>query len=254
LPQVATGEAVHSPRGSGMPDPTGAHDPALPATLQAWQEPHAASEQHTLSTQLPLWHCGPAVQACPTAFRSPHAPLAPQVLGDAQCEGMVHVVRHAPAAASQTKGAQDCTSPGTQAPLPSQVGASTTLAPSTAQVWAPHGVLAGCLRQAPAPSHLPSKPQLIADSVRHVLRGSGVPAVTGAQAPSEPMTLHAWQGPQVMAWQQTPSVQLPLAHSEAARHAAPGGRSPHEPPTHTLGGEQSMSLPHAAKQVLPLQR
>jgi hypothetical protein len=41
-----------------------------------------------------------------------------------------------------------------------------------------------------------------------------------AQVPA-PLTLHDWQAVQLDVVQQTPSVQLPLAHWFAAPHAAP---------------------------------
>jgi hypothetical protein len=95
-PQVDAGAAVHIPRGSTAPGGTGWHDPALPATLQAWQEPHAICAQQTPSTQKPLAHSGPAPQPAPTGL-SPQLPAA-QTFGLMQSVLPAQVVLHALAA------------------------------------------------------------------------------------------------------------------------------------------------------------
>jgi hypothetical protein len=110
------------------------------------------------------------------------------------------------------------------------------------------------LRQLPDPSQVPSVAQVAAGCAAQVPRGSIVPAATGAQVPIDPGTLQALQGLQLIAWQQTPSRQLPVAHSEDLAQAAPVARRTQEPPTHTAGAAQSPSPPQAAKQVGPLHR
>jgi hypothetical protein len=51
VPQLGERLSTQTPFGSGVPAPRGAHIPALPDTLQAWQEPQLALLQQTLSTQ-----------------------------------------------------------------------------------------------------------------------------------------------------------------------------------------------------------
>jgi hypothetical protein len=51
VPQLGAPLSVHTPFGSAAPAAIGAHVPALPLTLHAWQDPHAALPQHTPSTQ-----------------------------------------------------------------------------------------------------------------------------------------------------------------------------------------------------------
>jgi hypothetical protein len=102
-------------------------------------------------------------------------------------------------------------------------------------------------RHAPAPSHVPSNPQLSVDSCMHSLPGS-VPAVTGRHRPSAaPVSApaHALQPPVHAVSQQTPSTQLPLAHSEPALHTVPlvlGAT--HTLPTQAPPGAQSVTDVH----------
>ena len=65
----------------------------------------------------------------------------------------------------------------------------------------------------------------------------GLPGeVTGtvSQVPTEPETLHAWQGPAVHAvLQQTPLEQYPVSHWSAAAHAVPLAKRPEQTPMET---------------------
>jgi hypothetical protein len=85
-------------------------------------------------------------------------------------------------------------------------------------------VLPDChLRQAPAPSHWPSSPQVETSSAVHSPSGS-VPAVTARQRPLAAPVLafaQALQAPLHADSQQTPSTQLPVVHSTELAHAAP---------------------------------
>jgi hypothetical protein len=72
--------------------------------------------------------------------------------------------------------------------------------------------------QAPA-VQAPVFPQVVVMVQR--LCGSAVPSVTTLQAPALPETLQDWQVGQLELLQQTPSVQLALAHSWFARQATP---------------------------------
>jgi hypothetical protein len=110
------------------------------------------------------------------------------------------------------------------------------------------------LRQAPAPSHTPSSPQLSGAVAVQRPRGSATPAATKLHSPAAAGRLQDWQVPQLAASQQTPSVQKPLAHSLPALQGVPPPRSRQVPPWQTLGAWQSSSRPQAVKQLVPLQR
>jgi hypothetical protein len=79
----------------------------------------------------------------------------------------------------------------------------------------------------------------------HVPCGSAARAGTAAQRPFDPVRLQALQTPQLPDSQQTPSVQLPLAHSFERLQAVPFGFKPQAPPRQTFGTRQ---------QLLPLHR
>jgi len=55
-PHAAAPLSMQTPLGSAEPAASGEQVPALPATLQAWQEPQVALPQQTPSTQLPVPH------------------------------------------------------------------------------------------------------------------------------------------------------------------------------------------------------
>jgi hypothetical protein len=67
LPFVPHDEAPmvgQNDEGAAVPAATGVQAP-VPERLQAWQGAQAAEPQQTPSTQLPLMHCPPVVQARP---------------------------------------------------------------------------------------------------------------------------------------------------------------------------------------------
>jgi hypothetical protein len=118
----------------------------------------------------------------------------------------------------QTNGAQGSEDPAMHVPTPSHFDASRRVEP--VQLPVAQTVPCAYLRQAPAPSHRPSLPQLVALSSAHSLPGS-VPAGTGEHMPNLPAMLQAWQGPAQAPSQQTPSTQRPFAHSPPAVQSAP---------------------------------
>jgi hypothetical protein len=71
-------------------------------------------------------------------------------------------------------------------------------------------------------SHAPEtqKPVLPQTPFAAQFGGSAAPLGTFAHVPA-PFTLHDWQAAQLAVLQQTPSVQLPAAHSFAVPHALP---------------------------------
>ena len=97
-------------------------------------------------------------------------------------------------------------------PVPLQVLGGVYVA--TEHDWPTQIVPAEYNRQAPAPSHMPSFPQVEVASCAHSLSGS-VPAAIGKQEPFAPPVLvfeQAEQRPEHADSQQTPSTQKALAH------------------------------------------
>lgn len=64
----------HAPAAQTVPAGSGAHEPALPARLQAAQAPQGPPAQQTPSVHIPLAHSGPAAHAVPFGLRLPQAP------------------------------------------------------------------------------------------------------------------------------------------------------------------------------------
>jgi hypothetical protein len=77
VPHVEAACVAHTPFGSVTPAATGAHVPALPATLHARHDPQVAVPQQTPSTQWPVPHWLFAVQAVPCASLGRQLPAAP---------------------------------------------------------------------------------------------------------------------------------------------------------------------------------
>jgi hypothetical protein len=81
--------------------------------------------------------------------------------------------------------------------------------------------------------------------------GSDMPAGMGVQVPTEPASAQLWQAPQATL-QQTPSAQVPLAHSEPWVQGAPGFFFPHwfirqgEPAAHWAASEHELKQSAAA--------
>jgi hypothetical protein len=78
------------------------------------------------------------------------------------------------------------------------------------------------LRQAPAPSHVPSRPQVDGSEAGQTpALGGAPPAGTNAQIPGAPAVLHDLHVSVHALLQQTPSTQNPLAQSPSHPQAAP---------------------------------
>ena len=108
--------------------------------------------------------------------------------------------------------------PGLQRPAPSHTCAPTTASPS--QLPALHGVPAAYLRQPPAPSQVPSSPQVLAMLAAHVLAPRGLPPVSmPTQVPADASAAHVMQPSVQAVLQQIPSTQKPLAQSLAHAQA-----------------------------------
>ena len=129
--------------------------------------------------------------------------------------------------------------PAAQVPLPLQVGIGSSVA--VVQLATPHWVPAPQLRQAPAPSQVPSSPQLVGAEALQSLRTS-VPETAGVQCPTVPTPLQFSQ--------QTPSTQNPLWQSPFPVQAMPFAWTATQwPPEQKLPAVQSMLLVQALRQV-----
>jgi hypothetical protein len=102
------------------------------------------------------------------------------------------------------------------APLQKPTGVSIEVM----HVAVPHDVAVDAFRQAPAPSHVPTKPHGGLGAQRPC--GSAASADTSLHVPSRPAMLHAWHVPQLAVAQQTPSThELPVRQSSSSAHASP---------------------------------
>jgi hypothetical protein len=137
-----------------------------------------------------------------------------------QLASVVQLVRQAVPPALHWYALHDVCVPPPQVPAPSQVEA--VLAVPLAQPAAWQTVPAAYLRQAPAPSHRPSLPQLETGSASQSLCGS-VPAAADVHCPSLPTPAQVWQVPLHAVWQQTPSTQKPLMQAALLVQAVPFG-------------------------------
>jgi hypothetical protein len=173
-----------------------------------------------------------------------------QTLGATQSASAVQLVRHAPSPPHEY-GAHETGSAVRQTPAPLQVRAGVAVDPVHAP--AAQAVAPEYCRHAPAPSHIPSLPQVIAPWSAHCASGS-LPLGTSMHSPSLPAIAHDLHVPAHAALQQTPCAQIADAHSSPAVHGAPGGFGPQLPFTHAAPATQSApvvqldrhfpSLPH----------
>jgi hypothetical protein len=212
----------------------------VPVALQARQAPQLALLQQKPSVQdRPVEHWSLVAQGAPAGFL-PHT-LPTQVLGATQSALVWQVSRQA--VPSHMNGEQGRVVPPTlHRPLPLQVFASVSVEPAAGHMGGAHWVPATCLRHAPAPSHLPSLPQVEAGDTPHVPLGSVAPAPTGEQVPSVADSRHETHGPSHAVLQQTLSRgehTRPAPHSAVALHCAPLGLRPHDPLMHVALGAQS---------------
>ena len=145
--------------------------------------------------------------------------------------------------------------PEAHVPLPSQWLAKTAVFPE--QEAPTHVVPAGQSRHAPAPSQLPSAPQVFCVMAVHSLSGS-TPAEMNPQAPSRPApflaVVQAWHVPVHAVSQQTPSAQWPLAQSVSTLQPRPLAFTPHEPLLQGMGALHCAELVQLVKHAVAPQR
>jgi hypothetical protein len=216
-PQVDAGLFTQTPWGSAAPSVVGEQVPIRPDCAQLTQGPMQAVLQQMPSAQKPEAHCDPALQRAPVGL-GPQLPFTH--FEPTQSPSELQVAAQVPVVVSQLNGAQMTVGPAVQVPCPSQTRPPPTAAPVQDPGW--QVVPTTKLRQAPAPSHVPSKPQLEGSEAGQTAALRGVPpAGTNAQIPGAPAVLHDLHvSPQALL-QQTPSTQNPLAQSPSHPQAAP---------------------------------
>jgi len=174
-------------------DPVSAHDAQLPAQAVA---------QQTFCAQL-LWrHWLAVVHAWPSGSLPQLVPT--QLFGDTQSAVLPQVILQAGAvggaAGSQMYGSQSEVVTDLHTPAPSHRRGGVSVEPT--QLGVAHWVVLAQNRQAPAPLHMPSVPQVVETVVAHCEGGFGaVPLATLLQVPSLPEVAHDLQVP-VQAWSQ----------------------------------------------------
>jgi len=258
LPQGAA--AAHWPEGAVVPAAIAAQVPRLPVRLQALQVPQGPVPQQTPSVQKPLMHWLAVVQACPLGL-SAQLLLVPepwQVVGATQSVSAVQVVLQTLLVVSQTKlPAQVVGVAAAQVPAPVQCETGVKVEPA-GQVAVPQATPVPACSHAPLPLQAPVLPQGAVLLTAHRPCGSAALAATGAQVPGLLATLQAWQVPQTLVLQHTPSTQLsPVKQSVVAVQACPSRfKFPHRLVfgSQMVGDWQSASTVHAALQAVdPLQ-
>jgi hypothetical protein len=130
-----------------------------------------------------------------------------------QSRSLLHVVLHV--TLPQAYAPQLIVPVWLQVPVPEQCEGGWWVVPEHDSA-APHSFDDGCCWQAPATQ----TPVLPHSPAATQFGGSAVLSATFEHVPL-PLSAHDWQMPQLEVVQQTPSVQLPTAHSFAAEHAAP---------------------------------
>ena len=180
----------------------------------------------------------------PPVPAGPHT-FAVQTLGARQSASVVQLVRQAPLA-PHAYGLHDTGSPIRHTPAPLQVRVGVAIAP--VHTAGAHTVAPAWKRHAPAPSQVPSVPQVAPPWSLHWSSGS-VPLAALMHCPSLPAIAHDLQVPVHAVAQQTFCAQIVDAHSLPAVQAAPGGFGPQLPATHAAPATQSAAVAHVARHL-----
>jgi hypothetical protein len=188
--------AGQTPRGS-VPAGANEHLPFDAESAQYWHVPVHPVSQHTLSTQwglpsVPFWQSASVVQVDPSGFFPHDVPL--QKLPPEHSEFDVHDGQQT-LASLHKYGAHVIVLPAVHVPLPSQVESDVTMFVPALQEPGWHTVPSAHLWQAPAPSQVPSRWQvLFASGPQLGWPAAGIePAGADEQVPSLPLTLQALQ-------------------------------------------------------------
>jgi hypothetical protein len=234
--------------GSGLLAGTLVHDPIVPASAHDLHALAQAVAQQTPWAQLPDAHSVRSEQKAPFGFLPHEFPT--HTLPVEQFWSCVQAPKHL--LPLQAKGTQDSASGATQVPVVLQVDGGVYLLLS--QCSAAQTVPGRYRRQVPAPSHFPSKPQVDAGSVEHMLRGSSLPFATGVQVPRDDASAQLRQRPAQVWSQQTLSMQWLLAHSSAPTHGWPFVFLPQLPFWQACPAMQSLLLAQRLMQAPSTQR
>jgi hypothetical protein len=229
---------MHWPVGSGPPAATAVQVPTVPVRAHDRHVPEQVVAQQTPWAQTVLWHSLPNWQTAPFGF-SPQDP-ALQVAGDAQSAAVAQVDRQA--FRPHPNGKHEVAAGIVQVPAPSQVPSAVKVSPVIGQLAFAQAVPCGYFWQAPA-WHLPSFPHEVCPLSVQSAAGSGSPVGTAVHSPIVPVIAHEKHDPVQAVAQQTPWAHWPDLHSVPVEQNAPFGLRPHEAWTHTLPGEQAVSLP-----------
>jgi hypothetical protein len=117
----------------------------------------------------------------------------------------------------QTNGVQEVVPVVPHAPAPLQDPASVSTVPT--HDAPPHETFVPACWQVPLALQKPVLPQVPLGA--QPARGAALPAGTFVHVPRLPVRLQAWQVPQTLLPQQTPSAQKPEPHSVVVVQAAP---------------------------------
>jgi hypothetical protein len=234
VPHEEAPRSAHWLSGS-WPAGTFEQTPAVPARLHAWHGPGQALSQQRPCSQAPVAHSAALAHAAPPLFFMHVPPMQESFI--AQSVATAHVVVQA--VGPQMNGVHACTAPGTQTPAPSHFAVARSEA--AVHVGGEQVVPDRYLRQAPAPSHVPSSPQVSEPLSAHWPSGS-CPAGMVEQVPAVPARLHDWQIPLHAVVQHAPSSQKPELHSSAVVHAPPSGFLPQLELMQVFGAAQSASF------------
>ena len=188
MPQVP-GLSMHIWDGSGLFAGTLVQAPIVPESAHDRQALAQAVAQQTPWAQLFDMHSAPAEQKAPFGFRPHELPV--QTLPVEQFASTAQLPKHL--LPLQANGTQEIASGATQVPVALQFASGVNLLFS--QCSPAHTVPGRCRRQPPAPSHLPSVPQVDAGWVAQLVRGSSPPFATGVHVPSDAASAQLRQGP-----------------------------------------------------------
>jgi len=241
LPQAAAPPSVHWFSGS-CPAATLVQVPSVPASAHDLQVAVQAVAQQIPWAQMLFAQSLFAVQVAPLG-RFVHTPVE-QMFGDTQSVSAPQVVLQAPV--PHVYGSHIEVVAVWQVPVPLQVRADVSVEP--VQVAETQVVPAAYSRQAPIPSHVPSRAHVPDPSSGHWASGSW-PLGTLVHVPGVPESAHDWQRPVQVVWQQTPCAQWAELHSVSPPQVAPIGLRPQLPPLQVLGDAQSADVEQVVLQA-----
>jgi hypothetical protein len=161
------------------------------------------------------------------------------------------VLQTLPAASHRNPPGQLTFATAPHVPAPSHNRGGVSTAPAAGQRPATQTVAARNRRHPPAPSQVPSVPQLAAPVSGHWSSGS-CRSGTLVQAPWLPGSAHDRQVPVQVVLQQTPCWQMPELQSSLVAHIPPSARLPQLPLLQMLGGVQSALVVQVFAHVIAL--